>query len=756
MLKIERSRFGKDAEALQPEVSSSQKELWNAVNGFLRRHSSIFMLVLPLALSLGVVYVFVAPIKYTAKAELIIDIGKVQSFELLQPPASTAVTADPIAVDTQVQVLKSEGIASSVIKDLHLVGDPEFTGVRGSLFHPLVKMISSLFGSPKPKTSSQLEEAALGIFKKNLTIVKSPGTYLIEIYYLSLGADRAATIANAVAEAYISSLLEAKYQAAQRATIWLQKRSDELREQVSAAERAAVDYRANNNILDTGGAEKKLVNQQQLGELTSALIQARGQTAEAKARMDRANSIILARRADDAKMEPPTIADSLHNEVITRLRENYLDLSVKEAEFSSRYGKQHLAVIRIREKMRDINDSIDSELHRISETYKSEYEIAKSREEAAQKGLSDIVLESNATSEAQITLHTLESYTQTYRNLYENLMQRYTASIQQQTFPLTEARIITSATAPTKNCQPNFLVVVSISLVGGLLSAFCVGAFRDMSDHVFRTVGQIETAIQAECIGVLPIVKQSINSSPANSRQAQGPRTIARAPIPFWQIVDTPFSQFSEAIRSMKMAADLYGISRSNKVIGVTSSLPKEGKSTLAAALALNIAIGQSRVVLVDCDLRNPSLSRCLAPNAKEGLLEVLSDWISVDEVIWKDPSTNMAFLPVVMESPIAHSGDVLGAVRTTQLFENLRERYDYIVVDLSPLAPVADVRATAGFIDSYIFVIEWGKTKIEMTERVLKSASGVYERLIGVALNKANENWLRRFGSYHGQYYPD
>jgi len=154
---------------------------------------------------------------------------------------------------------------------------------------------------------------------------------------------------------------------------------DELREQVAAAERAAVDYRTKSNIVDTGGADKKLMNQQQLTELTSALIQARAQTAEAHARMDRANEIIRMEGAGATKVEPETVTDSLHSEVITRLRQQYLDLAARASEWSKLYGQQHLAVIRVRNQMEEISRSIEKELRRIAESYKSDYEIARSR-----------------------------------------------------------------------------------------------------------------------------------------------------------------------------------------------------------------------------------------------------------------------------------------------------------------------------------------------------------------------------------------
>ena len=193
---------------------------------------------------------------------------------------------------------------------------------------------------------------------------------------------------------------------------------------------------------------------------------------------------------------------------------------------------------------------------------------------------------------------------------------------------------------------------------------------------------------------------------------------------------------------------------KSNKVIGFTSSLPNEGKSTLAVALAQLISHGGRTVIVVDCDLRNPVLSRELTPNAKAGFFEVLTDAKSLEEVVWKDHATKMDFLPAVVTSPIAYTSEFLASDATKNLFGKLRQSYDYVIVDLSPLAPIVDVRATTHLVDSYIFVIEWGRTKIDVVKHALAAAQGVSENLLGVVLNKVDMNTFGRYTGQAGSYY--
>jgi succinoglycan biosynthesis transport protein ExoP len=768
MLQIDKAKHAVEPAASAPDVASPE-ELYRAFVAFVRRQFPVIVFVMLLILGLAAVYVFTTPPRYTGEAVLIIDTHKLNLFQS-QNPLGVDLPVDTAMVDSQVEILKSENIALSVIKDLHLIDDPEFVGPGGGLIGAVFGLVSTvtstLFGGDEPSSEFALTRRALERFENRLTIKRVLLTYVINIDYQSLSPERAAQIANGIADAYVVDALEAKYQSTKRAAIWLQDRLKELRAQATAADRAVVNFKEKNNIVDTGG---RLLNEQQLAELNSALILSRAQTAEAQARTDRVQQILQKENQNAAFEDTATVTDTLHDDVITRLRQQYLDISAKESDWSTRYGHNHLAAVNLRNQMREIRRSIDDELHRIAETYKSDYAIAKSREDAVQKGLDEIVSQSNETNQAQITLRELDSTSQSYRALADNFLQQYMMSVQQQSFPITESRLITQATPPLKKSHPKTLLVFAIATAGGLVLALGFGMLRDFSDRVFRTVSQVESRLQADCIAVLPFLKKGGKmagtkaSKPRKGEEASGnsPGTADRLRIMVHknnsilsEAIDHPFSRFTEGVRSIKLAGDLYGVSKSNKVIGVTSSIPDEGKSTVATVLAQLMAQSGSKSILIDGDFRNPRLSRELAPSASAGLIELLSGKASLDDVIWVDPATQLTFLPTVMKTRIAHTSDLLASDATKKLFEALREKYDHVVMDLSPLAPVVDVRATTGLVDSYVFVIEWGRTKIDLVEHALGAARTVYDNLLGVVLNKANTDTLNRYESYRGNYY--
>ena len=480
--------------------------------------------------------------------------------------------------------------------------------------------------------------------------------------------------------------------------------------------------------------------------------------AEAKARLDRINSVLKADVPDASFGE--TVADALKSEVVSKLRSQYLELATRVALFTAKYGRDHLAVVNLRNQMLEIRNSIFDELKRLGETYKSDYEIARQREEGVQKELAQAVSKSQETDTASVALRELESTAQTYKTLYDNFLQRYMESVQQQSFPITEARLISSASRPLQKSEPQGLVVLAITSLGGLVLGFGIGLLRDLSDRVFRTSRQVKSLLEADCIALVPLMgpqkgaKVAPSPQSGNASNSVSPRTIKRSNSAVWTVVDAPLSRFTEAIRSIKMAADFNGAIKANRVIGSTSSLPNEGKSTIAGSLALLMAQAHVRTILLDCDLRNPSLSRTFAPGATSGLLEVIAGKASLEDVVWIEPSNNMAFLPAAVTSHMPHSSDIISSMPIKKLFEQLREGYDCVVVDLPPLEPIVDVRATTHLVDSFIFTVEWGRTKINTVKHAFEHAQGVRDNLLGIVLNKVDMKAFGRYTSDQENYY--
>jgi succinoglycan biosynthesis transport protein ExoP len=779
------------AKPLVPHVREgvSPAEFYTAGIGFLRRQISVIVLALLASVALGIVYIYCTPLRYTGRAILIVDPPKIQLFQSQARDAPM----DSAAVETQVQILNSDDIALAVIKDLHLDEDRDFVSSGSGIFSAITRFFDA-FGSA-PYNDPSPEYRALQTFHKRLKVKRVELTYAIEIAFNSGNPYRAAQIANAVADAYELNAFKAKYQLTGQAAKWLQGRLTALRAQASDADRAIVDYKAENNIVDSGG---QLMNEQQLAELNSKLIQARASTAEAKARLDRVEEIVASNDFDPDVAA--TVTDTLHNDVINKMRDEYLSEERRAAEFAAKYGAQHQAVISLQNKMRELRITIFQELKRTAEGYKSDYAIAKSREDSLQQSLDHMVSASQATSKAQVTLHNLESSAQTNRDLYDHFLQRYMESLQQQSSPIADSRLITHAKPPLTRSWPKPLLVMALAALGGLIFGAGIGMLRDISDRVFRTSQQIYEHLQAECISIIPLVKKATGPNAAfqkakstNSalssrsgsdravlavigrivrcllrvavlvgrfllgkpkRRRRQRRILSPRKAICWTVANAPLSRFAESIRAVKVAADTLDLGKAHKMIGITSSLPNEGKSTVALSLATLIAQGGGSAILVDCDLRNPALSRMLAPQAKAGVVELLSGKAKIEDVLWREPSTGLSFLPTTLRSPLPNSSDMLAAQQTRTLFEQLRGSYEYVIVDLSPIAPVVDARVMVPLVDSFLFVVEWGRTRIEVVQLALSNAHGICDNLLGVVLNKTDMKAFRRYANYQEEYY--
>jgi succinoglycan biosynthesis transport protein ExoP len=247
--------------------------------------------------------------------------------------------------------------------------------------------------------------------------------------------------------------------------------------------------------------------------------------------------------------------------------------------------------------------------------------------------------------------------------------------------PVAEASVITRATPLVQKDYKKTYKVTALFPIAGLALGLGVAVLRELlAGRVFRTSKSVQSRLRMACIGVLP--KAEDDKRPRRPKHAQGgaaPRTLARGDRGIsWTVVDYPLSRFSEGVRSIKLAIDMGNRSRSSKVIGFTSALPNEGKSTVALAVGQLIARNGASVIVVDCDLRNPSLTRSVAPDATSGIVELVAGEASFEDVVWKDRSTQMAFLPAIPHPGPPDPPTILASVELKRIFDELRTRYAY------------------------------------------------------------------------------
>ncbi|MDE1159041.1 MAG: polysaccharide biosynthesis tyrosine autokinase [Neorhizobium sp.] len=707
-----------------------------------RRQWRFVLVTTVVFVGLGLCYLLVAVPKYTAHTSVMIDRSNSQVVEQLSTIGG--VLDDESSVLSQVELLKSETIGLAVIDKLALADNVEFMGGAATLLGDTVSWLKSTvdprrwFGDDADDLLDPVavkRRLALGRLESATTIARVGRSYVLDISVTSTSPQLAAAIASSLADGYLTDKLDAKYDATKRAGEWLQQRIEELRQRSLESDLAVQKFRAANGLVV---ANDQLVSDQQLTELNSGLIVARADTARATAKYERIRSIIDSGRTD------AIVADALDSSVINSMREKYLDASKREADISKRLGEGHIQAIRLRQEMAEYTRLMFDELGRIAESYQSELDVARSREKQILLGVENATKVSVAASETQVQLRELERSAETYKNLYQTFLQRYQEAVQQQSFPITEARIITRAVAPNDPSEPKKALVLAACLLLGGLAGSAGAAYREFRDRFFRTGEQVRDVLDLEYLGSVPRIDDR-EAKDADVEPSPGVIHSRNALSRF--ATEHPLSSFAETMRSARIAADLHVV-KPHKVLGVVSVLPGEGKSTVAVNLAQTLAMS-ARTLLIDADLRNPGATRALAQHAEAGLLEVLIEGRSAASVMLSAEGSGLKFIPAVVKRRVPHSSELLASPQMMKLLAEVGSEFDYIILDLPPLGPVVDARAIAGKMDGFVMVVEWGATSRRVVRDTLAAEPQIANRCVGVVLNKVDTDKMKLYREY-------
>ncbi|MBV8473576.1 MAG: AAA family ATPase, partial [Hyphomicrobiales bacterium] len=648
-------------------------------------------------------------------------------------------TFDTGAIDSQVEVLKSEKIALAVIDAMKLDQDPEFIGRRRTLLGQAFGLLRSAFDfggwfrrQEKSVAEGQVapQRAAIAQLNAHLDVRRVARTYVLAVTYTSPDPTKAAAIANAFANAYLKEQLDAKFEAASQTASWLQTRLERLKQDSLSADLAVQKFKAENGIVVTGGDRPALISDQRLTELNERMVVARTDTAKAEARYKQIDDLLKSGRVGAA------VPDSLDNPVINDLRTEYLNAAKLAAQLETKLGGGDSQVISLRREMDGYERLIFTELQRIAESYRSEAEVARSIEQSLNVSMSGLVGASAQTNEALVQLRQLERESDSYRTLYQAFLERYQEAVQRQSFPVNEARIITAATAPLAPSYPKRGLLVALSLVLGAMAGSGLGALREYRDRVFRVASHVRDELDLEFLGTLRSIDVECfktHRGDVPSSQIQAADSLQRYSI------DHPLSAFSETLRRAKLAIDLALGDRKVKVVGVTSILPNEGKTTVAKNLASLLAHLGARTLLIDADLRNPGLTTSLARHAHAGVLEAIRADQPLDRLLLTEPESGLSILPAVVTDPVQHSSELVSSLGMRNLLAEAGKDFSYIIVDLPSSGAVVDVHAAASMFHAFIFVVEWGRTQRASVQSVLSSNSVMHDKCVGVLYNKVN-----------------
>jgi capsular exopolysaccharide synthesis family protein len=682
---------------------------------FVWRNWAFIVSVTAFVFLIGVIYLVRATPLYTATTQVLLQAEK--SPAPTESGSSDYYRIDLSFIENQLAILRSDSLLRRVVIKERLAVPPRDAQPQG------------LDEDESKLDENQSTLNAINMLRGALGVSRSGKGQVLNISITWVDSTRAAHLANAVAEAYVLDQLDARFEAAKRASGWLSDRLVDLRQKLANSEDAVTKFR-NEHGLTRSGATVAL-NDQQLAELNNKLIAARTDAAEKKARVDFLTDLAVGKQTLDSL---PDSFQSTSNLMVS-LRGKLADASQREADLLARYNSRHPAVVNVEAEKRDIQRSIAAETQRLAQTVKSEYALAKARLDAIEQSMRQATGQGALDNDDAVKLRELERTAAVNKTLFEEFLQKAKITDEQATFRARDVRVIMPAQRGGQSF-PNPRKILLTALLAGLGLGVAGGLAKESLKAGFTTPREVEEALG---IPVLASVRQMKNSQLVKDGKS--------VPLPFYQM-HYPLSPFSEAMRTLRSSIHMSDVDQPPKIIQITSARPSEGKTTIAVSLAISAAFAGLKVALVDADLRHPATSRFFKLEQEKGLVNVLMGATTVDNVLRFHKDFKLMVIPAGSKS--LNPPDVLGSGRMKELISSLRETFDYVVLDTPPVGPVVDPVIVSNLVDKTIFVVQWASTPRELVETSIQQVS-IHKRVAGIVFNSVNQNRAQKYG---GEYY--
>lgn len=619
-----------------------------------------------------------------------------------------------VDMETQIKVLQSDATSYQVIKALNLDASPEFGG------SPTGHRESSL------QIDSASQSAMLNAFRGGLSITSVPATRILEIRYSSHNPKLAAQIVNQIINSYIEQNLRARFEATAQTSDWLTKQLADLQLKVEMSQEKLVEYQREHGIVGLG--EKENVVTSKLAELNRALTTVEGQRMQSEAayHMALSGNPELLRHYESGQTDP-----------LVSLRSKEADLRTQLAAVTAQFGPNYPKVRELSAQIDETDNQIRAELSRAVSRSRAEYSQALEHEKVLGAAFEKQKQEASSLSQSEIEYSLLKQNAESYRTLYDGLLQRLKEAGVAAGLRSSNIQIVDQARVPTSPYAPN----MSHSLMGGLLMGCFLGVLAvflmESLDNTVRTPEEAEAISSLSAMGIIPTHRAS-----RQSRDSVFRRVTASSPddsIREIFSITWPKSEIAESYRALRTSILLTSRSRPSKVLLVTSAMPKDGKTTTSINTAVVLAQSGLRVLLIDADLRRPSVHSALKLPNRSGLSTWLSGTDQDRPHIIPSGVPNLDILPTGPKPP--YPAELLGLSSFGLMLETLRSQYDHVVIDSPPVLSVTDAVMMSALADSVLLVIRSRQTTKGALRRSLDVLHQADACVMGIVLNDFNVN---------------
>jgi len=688
----------------RPSALPPPEDDWERISSTLKKHRKLAAgFALAAFFAVAIVTFLMKPV-YEPVAQLEIDPPGAEVFSM---QGNGAAPTDSEYLQTQAQKLKSNELAVEVIRSMQLDRNPEIVSKRK------VRMASTTVSLASSSIQlSPAESDALRAFQDRLKVTRDTGSRLIQISFSSHEPALSSLVTNKLLDTFIEESYSTRHDAIVKSTQWLSRQLDDIRKKMDESNRALADFQRTNAIADTG--EKGNTVAEEMADLNRQLTQAQADRIQLQA--------FLARERETS---PDTLPQVRSNPVIQQITQKLAEVRADLAQSEIIYGKNHPNIKKLQSQAHELEAQIASQRSAIVGELKTSYAAARAREQMMGAQIGTMTHELNQMAQYNQLRKEAQVNTDFYNNLYAKVKEAGIAAASKSS----NMRIIDRARVLDSPTRPHRALNLAMGLFAGIFGGIFLAFMREAIDRRIHTVADVRNWVGLSGILVVPEIEGGKGKLLPASEAA---RATAR------RLLDQPYSPEAEAIRGLHAAIVSSRNGRTPQIVLVVSPLPNEGKTTISVGLAQALA-QHSKVCLVDTDLRKPGVGHALGIDAEHGLAEVLSGSAPPEEVIVADP--RLPNLRVVPAGSTRHyPATALNSTAMRKLLIDLRQHYDFVIIDSAPVIPYADVRIMSPMADGIVLVARSGITTREAMARAKEILGDVQGApILNVVLNGAD-----------------